>query len=152
MNPIADSQRMQSIRLDCALSYAVIQSWDQLMPDPTSGLIHIEYQTGENGSTDFLKFWASTIRGSWKLVCEFWIRPLWSHTAGLRFDNGCQSEDFAHNLECVMGEEETLPKLPERVGLIQISAPTQDERREADRWIKLTFNQPSGVVKQSVAV
>jgi hypothetical protein len=48
---------MQTISLDRALEYTVIQGWDELMPDRTSGLIHIEYQTGSDGSTDFLKVW-----------------------------------------------------------------------------------------------
>lgn len=95
MLPITDSQTMQTISLARALEYTVIQSWDELMPDGTSGLIHIEYQTGSGGSTDFLKGWASIIKGSWKLVCELLMRPLWSHTTGLRFENDYHSDAFA---------------------------------------------------------
>ena len=65
MLPNTDSQTIQTISSDRALEYAVIQSWDELMPDRTSGLIHIEYQTGCDGSTEFLKVWTSIIRGSW---------------------------------------------------------------------------------------
>jgi hypothetical protein len=54
MIPLVGSQLMQTIRLDRALEYSVIQSWDELMPDQASGLIHIEYQTGGDGSLDFL--------------------------------------------------------------------------------------------------
>jgi len=43
MLAITDSQTMQSVSLDRALEYAVIQNWDELMPDRTAGLIHIEY-------------------------------------------------------------------------------------------------------------
>jgi hypothetical protein len=64
MLPMTDSQTMQTITLDRALAYAVIHSWEELMPDRTSGLIHIEYQTGSDGSIDFLKAWASITRGS----------------------------------------------------------------------------------------
>jgi hypothetical protein len=139
MMPLVGSL-MQTIRLDRALEYSAIHSWDELMPDQASGLIHIEYQTGGNGSLDFLKFWASTIRGSWKLVCDFWMRPLWAHTTGLRFHNDYHSEDFAHNLEFVRGQEKIFLKLPEQAGLIQIYPPTQEERKEADEWMKLAFN------------
>jgi hypothetical protein len=151
MTSITDSHVIQTIPLDRALEYTVIQSWDDLMPDQASGLIHLEYQTGENGSTDFFKVWASISRGSWKLICEFWIRPLWSHATGLRFENGYHSEELAHNLEHVMRQEETFPKLPEQVGLIQIHPPTQEERKEADRWIKLDFNPRNPFLNQIVA-
>ena len=152
MVPITDLQLMQTISLDRALEYAVIQGWDEVMPDRTSGLIHIEYQTGENGSTDFFKVWASIVRGSWKLVCELWMRPLWSHSTGLRFENNYHSEALAHNLELIMGQEDTFPRLPEKVGLIQIYPPTQEERREADRWMNLAFNHGNPVsVKPGVA-
>jgi hypothetical protein len=140
--PITDSQLTQTISLDRALEYAIVQSWDELMPDRTSGLIHIEYQTGEDGSTDFLQVWVSIVRGSWKLVCDLWMRPLWSNTTGLHFENDYHSEALARNLDFIMGQEETFPRLPERVGLIQIYPPTQEERREADRWMNLAFNHP----------
>lgn len=54
MTPITDAQPMQTDRLDHALEYAVVQSWDELMPNSTSGLIHIEYQIGDDGSLDFV--------------------------------------------------------------------------------------------------
>lgn len=149
MARITDSQLIQTVSLDRALEYTVIQSWDELMPDRTSGLIHLEYQTGENGLTDFLKVWASIVRGSWKLVCELWMRPLWSHSTGLRFENDYHSEAFAKNLEFIMVQEETFPRLPEKVGLIQIYPPTQTERREANRWMNLAFNR--GDAKPRVA-
>ena len=145
MLPNTDSLEMQTISLDRALEYTVIQSWDELMPARTSGLIHIEYQTGEDGSTDFLKVWASIVRGSWKLVCELWLRPLWSHTIGFRFENNYYSEAFANNLELVIGQEENFPRIPENAGLIQIYPPTQEERREADRWMNPTFVDRSRV-------
>lgn len=152
MLPISDSQTMQTISLARPLENRVIQSWDELMPDGTSGLIHIEYQTGSGGSTDFLKVWASIIRGSWKLVCELWMRPLWSHTTGLRFENDYHSDAFANNLELIMGQEETFPSLPEEAGLIQVYPPAQEERRKADRWMNLAFKDGKPVfVKSHVA-
>ena len=149
MLPMTDSQTMQTITLDRALAYAVIHSWEELMPDRTSGLIHIEYQTGSDGSIDFLKAWASITRGSWKLVCELWMRPLWSHTAGLRFENDYHSEAFGNNLELVLGQEGTFPRLPKKEGLIQIYPPTQEEQIEADRWLTLAFTHGTSVLVNS---
>lgn len=141
MTKIGDSQVMQAARLDHALSYAVVQSWDELMPDSASGLIQIEYQTGDDGSIEFLKVWASTIRGYWKLVCEFWMRPLWSHAIGLRFSNDYHCAEFARTLEAVMGHEDAFSKLPAQHGLIQIYPPTQQERNEAGRWTSVAYEE-----------
>ncbi|HWR15459.1 MAG TPA: hypothetical protein VN577_11570 [Terriglobales bacterium] len=131
---IAKSQLLPTVQLQCALGYAVIQSWDEFMPDSVSGLIHIEYQAGSDGSLDFLLIWASTLWGYWNLVCEYWPRPLWSHAIGLRYSNNYHSVRFAHALEFVMAHEEAFSKLPNRHGPIQIYPPTQEQRREAERW------------------
>lgn len=145
MTPITDTQAMQRDRLDHALEYAVIQSWDELMPSSPSGLIQIEYQTGGDGSIEFLMIWASSIRGHWKLVCEFWMRPLWSHATGLRFSNDFHSAGFAHALELVMEHESAFSKLPDQHGLIQVYPPTEDERREAERWTSVAFDHLGSV-------
>jgi hypothetical protein len=134
-------QPVKVIRLDRTLECAVVLSWDELMPDSTSGLIHIEYRTGPDSSLDYLKVWSSTITGHWNLVCEYWIRPLWSHAIGLSFGKGYNSADFAHILELVVRHESAFSKLPDRDGLIQIYSPTSDERMEAERWTRETFNQ-----------
>jgi hypothetical protein len=145
MTPITDTQPMQTDRLDHALESAVIQSWDELMPTSTSGLIQIEYQTGDDGLIEFLMIWASTIRGHWKLVCEFWMRPLWSHATGLRFSNDYHSAAFAHTLDLVMGHENAFSKLPDQHGLTQVYPPTQEERREAERWMSVAFDHLGSV-------
>ena len=141
MLAITDSQTMQPVSLDRALEYAVIQSWDELMPDRTAGLIHIEYQTGNDGVIEFLKVWSSIARGTWKLVCELWMRPLWSHAIGLRFENDFHSDALGNNLVLILGQEKSFPRLPDQVGLIQVHPPTQAERREADQWIELAFGR-----------
>ena len=134
MTNILSSRTMLTAQLDRALEYAVIQSWDELMPDPTSGLIHIEYETGADGSLDFLKIWSSTLRGHWSLLCEYWMRTLWSHATGLRVGDDYHSETFARTLEFVMEHEGSFTKLPDQHGLIQISPPTPEKRSEAERW------------------
>jgi hypothetical protein len=102
MTNIISSPTIPTARLDRALEYALIQSWDELMPDPTSGLIHVEYQTEVDGSLDFLTVWASAIRGYWNRVCELWMRPLRSHATGLRFGDDYHSERPARRLVFVM--------------------------------------------------
>jgi hypothetical protein len=45
-----------------------------------------------------------------------------------------------------MRQEETFPRLPERVRLVQIYSPNQEERIEADRWMNLAFNHGDPVI------
>jgi hypothetical protein len=140
MSGIISTETMQDTGLDRALEYAVIQSWDDLMPNPSSGLIHLEYQIGEDGSLDYLTVWASTLRGYWNLICELWMRPLWSHVRGLRFENDYHSEKFARTLHWVMEHESLLKKTSSKHGLIQIYPPTAEERSEAKRWRTTAFS------------
>jgi len=153
MSSTTELQPMQMARLDHTLEYAVVHSWDELMPNATSGLIHIEYHTSQEGMLEFVKIWASTIRGYWKLVCELWMQPLWSHTIGLRFSNGYHSQDLAHTLEFVIGHEDAFSKLPDQDGLIQVYPPTQEERQNAERWTWVAFNyRGSAPSEEPVAV
>jgi hypothetical protein len=150
MTNIISSPTVSTARLDRALEYAVIQSWDELMPDPTSGSIQVEYQTGADGSLDFLTLWASTTRGHWSLISEFWMRPLWSHATGLRFGDDYHSETFARTLEFVVEHEGSYA--PDQHGLIQIYPPTPEKRSEAERWRTVAFDdQGSSPTKVSVA-
>jgi hypothetical protein len=145
MTAIVDTKPIPTDRLDHALESAVIQSWDELMPTSPEGLIQIEYQTGDNGSVEFLKIWASTIRGHWNLVCELWMLPLWSHATGLSFSNDYHSAAFAHTLELVMGHESAYSKLPDQHGLIQVSPPKKEGRREAEHWTSAAFDHLGSV-------
>lgn len=135
-----ESSAISTARLDRALEYAVIQSWDELMPDPLSGLIHIEYQTASDRSLDFLKIWSSTLRGHWNLICEYWNRPLWSHATGLHREDRCHSETFARTLEFLMRNADSFRNLPDQQGLIQVYPPTQEQRSEAERWRTVEFD------------
>lgn len=137
---ITNSHAMPVAQLDRALELAVVQSWDELMPESTSGLIHIEYQTGKDGSLDYAIIWASTIRGHWNLICELWMKPLWSHATGLRFRGDPPPAGFAETLEFISLHENAFLKLPDQHGLIQISTPTPDERKAAEQWTAVAFN------------
>ena len=140
MTSLTGSQPMQTARLDRTLEYAVIQSWDELMPESTSGVVHIEYQTGADGALEFFKIWASTNWGYWNLICEYWMRPLWSYPTGVTFGKGYDSVGFARTLELVMGHENAFVKLTRKQGVIQIFAPTQEKRAAAERWMSVAFN------------
>jgi hypothetical protein len=75
MTIIGDLQPTQPLSLDSALRYAVVQSWDELMPQATTGSIQIEYQNAVDSELQYLKLWKSKELGHWDLIAEFWEKP-----------------------------------------------------------------------------
>lgn len=128
--------------LDRTLESAVVVSWADLMHSAEAGLVHIEYGFTPAGTLDYLKVWSSITRGHWLLACEYWMTASTFHGTGVRFDNGYESEGLAHILDIVMQHqtEFTLPANLGRQGLLQISAPTQEESTEAGKRIREAFD------------
>jgi hypothetical protein len=145
MNPIVESQKAQTALLNRSLSSAVVSSWDELMPNPTSGLIHVEYQTGDDGSLHFVKFWSSTVWGQWKLVCELWMRNMGAQVAGVRFGSDYHCVNLARILEELAAYERPLSLVPGLRSLIQVFPPSDVQRREAER-LKTVAHDANGSV------
>lgn len=145
MTTAIDQQSMHAARLDHILKSAVVWSWGEVMPDLATGLIHVEYQTGGDGTLSFIKVWASIVRGEWKLVCELWMQPLWSHVDGVRFGAGFHSLEFARTLELVVGNDHTAMQ-PNLHGLIQAFPPTATERSDAEVAIREAVDQQDATI------
>ena len=129
--------------LERTLESAVIVSWADLMHEAQTGLIHIEYGLAPTGTLDYLKIWSSITRGHWLLACEYWMSESTFHAAGIRFDNGYESEGLSNILERVL-QHQTSFVLPEnlgRQGLLQIATPTEGDRLAAGEWIRDVFDR-----------
>jgi hypothetical protein len=115
--------------LERILESAVIVSWADLMRGAQAGLVHIEYGLAAGGTLDYLKFWSSISRGHWLLAVEYWASPSKSHSTGVHFENGYESEALKQILDSVMQHqiEFLLPVDFGRQGLLQIATPTQQE-------------------------
>src|SRR5207237_2509584 len=129
---LSESQSLERI-----LESAVIVTWADLMHGTQTGLIHIEYGFGSNDTLDYVKVWSSISPGHWLLACEYWMSASTFHGAGVRFENGYQSEHLAQILEILMQHQSafTLPPNLGRQGLLQISTPTQEASTEATRSV-----------------
>ena len=103
---LSESQSLERI-----LESAVIVTWADLMHGTQTGLIHIEYGFGSNDTLDYVKVWSSISPGHWLLACEYWMSASTFHGAGVRFENGYQSEHLAQILEFLMQHQSafTLP-------------------------------------------
>jgi hypothetical protein len=122
--------------LERILESAVVVSWADLMPGSQAGLVHIGYGFSSGGTLDYLNFWSSVTRGQWLLAGEYWMSASPSHSAGVHFHNGYQSEGLARILESVM-QHQTAFSLPGNLGwqgLLQIPTPTQEESVAAGRF------------------
>ena len=130
---------METVRVDAMLTDAVVLSWNDLMPQPASGLIHIEYHVEPLGSVEYMKVWASTVRGYWKLVCEHWMRWDTTHRSGLRFNNGYQSDRLAKMLVSIMQHQEIflVDAAPGKDRMIQVPPPTDADKSVANSMMEV---------------
>jgi hypothetical protein len=129
--------------LERMLEYAVLVSWKDLMRGTQTGLIHIEYGFAAGGTLDYLKFLSSISRGHWLLAVEYWASPSKSHSVGVHFDNGYESETLKRILDSVMQHqtEFSLPVDFGRQGLLQVATPTQQDSVVASALVNETLHR-----------
>src|ERR1700741_2498953 len=131
----------ESQRLERVLESAVVVAWADLMRGAQAGLVHLEYGFAAGGTLDDLKFWSSITRGHWLLAVEYWASPSKSHSTGVHFENGYESDALKHVLNSVMQyqPEFSLPVDFGRPGLLQITTPTQQESVAASALLNQTL-------------
>ncbi len=132
----------QKPNLERILESAIVASWPDLMRNAQTGLIHIEYGFAPTHTLDYVKVWSSLAPGHWLLACEYWMSESTFHGAGIRFDNGYESEGLAQILDSVMQRQSEfdLPPNRGRQGLLQISTPNQEETATAGERVKEAFD------------
>ena len=134
MNPNGNLERI--------LESAVVVCWADLMRGIPLGMIHIEYGFAEDAGLDYLKIWSSVSRGHWLLACEYWMSTNTVHAAGISFENGYKSQGLAHIVAFAMEHQNSLvlPANLGRQGLLQISAPTEEETASAAALLRVAFD------------
>jgi hypothetical protein len=126
---LMDSKAKTSI--DEMLQSAVTLSWQDLSQTKEKGLISIEYAPGS--PLEYLKIWNLASKGSWDLICEYWMASQSSPgTAKLKFSNGYGSAILAKTLNMIMQRQGdfTSSQRP-GAGLLQVTAPSEQERQAA---------------------
>ena len=116
----------ESVPLDHILESAVVINWSDLVRGAIPGLVHVEYQVGEERLIDNVRIWSSTTRGYWSLVCHCSIDPDLSCT--LHFRNGYQDGDLGKLLAAIMKRQgEFLHKRVANTNyLVQVGPPGVD--------------------------
>ena len=133
----------ESQSLERFLESAVVVSWTDLMQGAEAGLIQIEYDFVAGGTLDDLKFWSSITRGHWLLAVEYWASPSKSHSTGVHFENGYESDALKHILNSVMRHQNkfSLPVNFGRQGLLRIATPTPQESVAASALVNETLHR-----------
>jgi len=142
----------ESLSLERILESAIVVSWADVMRGTQAGSIHIEYGFAANGTLDGLQVLSSRARGYWVLACEYWMSASRVHCAGVHFENGYRSENLAHVLDSVMQHQTAfvLPANLGRQGLLQISAPTEEDRVGATASVKEALCHVGSLLDQGV--
>lgn len=142
MTGIPHGKRVMKVQMDRILESAVVLSWRDLLHVSQRGLIHIDYAPGP--SLQYLKIWQLTAKGSWSLICEYWMRQGQGATpvAGLTFSNDFHSEGLAQMLEVIMQHQGTFMTSFGRpgAGLIQVTPPTEQESLAASACMRDAYD------------
>jgi hypothetical protein len=137
---------LKRVQVDRVLESAVVLSWKDLLRSSKERLVHVEYATAPEPSLQYLKIWLLTNRGTWDLICEYWIAPGSSRVpaVGLTFSNGYYSADLAQMLEHMMQHQDGFPNLlsgESGVNLIQVQSPTEDDRLKASNCMSEAYDR-----------
>ena len=91
----------QQTTLKQYLEWAVLASWKQLMPSKTPVIARIDYHPGGDAPLEFIKVWASTERGYWNLVCDYWPQSSASRPVRPTFTHAYHSDRLLQALEAI---------------------------------------------------
>lgn len=134
------------VRIDRVLESAVVLSWKDLFPTSQAGLVHVEYGTAPEPCLQYLKIWRAATRGTWALICEYWMSPgsFKVPVAGLTFSNGYYSADLAQMLKQMMQPQDGFPNSlcgESGVNLIQVHSPTEGDRLKASTCMTEAYHR-----------
>jgi hypothetical protein len=137
---------MKRVQIDRVLESAVVLSWKDLLQSSCQGVVHVEYATAPEPSLQYLKIWLSTSRGTWNLICEYWMSPGSSRVpaVGLTFSNGFYSANLAQMLEHMMQHQDGFPNSlsgESGVNLIQVRPPTEDDTLKAGHCMSEAYQR-----------
>lgn len=134
------------VQVDQLLESAVMLSWNELLKSSPGGRVHIEYGTAPEPSLQYVKIWLSTRRGSWNLICEYWISSGFKSAppAGLTFSNGFHSAALAEILDATMhARQGFMGSLSgdSSVSLIIVHSPTKDQLQKAHEYMTEAYQR-----------
>lgn len=126
------------VGIDAAFRYAVIVAWNDLMKPGQANAIHVKYPCEEGKPVSRVFVWTEKPGGYEDLICEGWAQATSEHPAGTCFEPGHGSVALAQALDFILGNQQGFEHRCEfgTDGLVQVYAPSGDERKEALDWFR----------------
>jgi len=128
------------MELDQALEFAVASSWNELVKPGESCSVHVEYVNEPKAPLKGLEIWMIKNRGYGLLMGTYSVAGASAAPrAGLQpmhFAGSYVSKTLADNLDFIMSHQDQFSRAPSSSvhGLVQISPPTEDEKKSAAAW------------------
>jgi hypothetical protein len=141
------------MELDRALELAVVSSWEEIVTPGEPCAIHVEYKNVSELPLNSVEVWMTKKRGYGMLVCRYSLsRPddptAASEPLGMHFAN---NRKRWLPISIIMRNQPQFSPPPNRSihGLIQVDAPSDDDRESAASWSRsVRANSPgSGASK-----
>ena len=131
--PDLTCQDQPKVAIEHLLECAVALNWKDFTRHGEATSVQVEYGTATNRSLECLKFWSSTKRGYWNLVCEHRAGSEIAHQNRTTFTSGNSSADLPWMLDAIMQHQNAFTPSPSEVsrGLIQVACPGQAELKAA---------------------
>jgi len=122
------------MQFDKALELAVMASWDELVGRHERSHIHVEYENLEDVNVGYVRVW-SVSKAGWKLVCDYIPAVAGEEPRTPRFTNGYTSARLAVGLYYALGNQDRFERHGGEHGMVQVSAPSGEERFDAAAWV-----------------
>lgn len=127
-----------------AIALVATSSWDDLIKaNDQSCTICIEYRDIRGAALEWLKVWIVKQNGVWVLVCNYSTKASRSQDLRFRFANSYDSATLTQGLDFVMQNQLRFQRRAagsSTKGMVEVSAPTQEERTGADAWRKTVID------------
>src|SRR5437660_5456973 len=109
------------------LECSVVLNWKDLTNPGDATSIQVEYRTGTSRALEHLKFWSSSTRGFWHLVCDYRTDFSSTQKSGTTFNVGHNSTDLVWMLNAIMQHQDAFVLLSSEFlnGLIQVRCPSE---------------------------
>jgi len=135
------AERQEQMELDQALEFAVVSSWDELVHPGELYSIHVEYKNLSELPLSSVEVWMIKKRGYGCLVFRYCLEQSASlaprrKAPTMHFANSYDSKILAANLDFIMRNQDQFSRPMDHSihGLVQIDAPSEDERAAAAKW------------------
>ena len=133
--------RQDKMELDQALEFAVVSSWDELVHPGEAYSIHVEYSNVSQAPLRSVEVWMIKKRGYGCLVFRYSVdQPASSAPSSevprMHFANSYTSKILAANLDFIMRNQDQFSRPVDHSihGLVQVDAPSEEERASAAAW------------------